>query len=301
MFLVLPNTFSADTFANTSSAAVTNNDDNSMDASPPSAAGASSILPAMNTLNLLTSEATNVLQSATNQLINAQTLEILGQIDNCATHPSSNSLGHSRRSPNNFTMKPYADDDDDDNDDEPSNDIRTDRRRRSSSGHRGDSDSSNEHANDEPPPSSLPLLDDTEIAFNLHTPPTVPAYLNLYYVCECGSRLLFLSVHWVKQIGAFRACSDEAQNALLNRSWTALFVLGLAQCANTISLATIWTSMVAAVKLEMDEERMTAMRCKMLAEQVGELQAAVQAIVRMRLDEREFAYVKLVALFGVGK
>lgn len=236
----------------------------------------------MNRLNILTSEASNVLQSATNQLINAQTLEILGQIDHCATVKP---LGSNNNNNNNVHSSSYhANDDDDDADDDL-----LDR-----------SDNRNSRLDDSTT-SDDPLLTDSEIVFNLHTPPTVPAYLNLYYVCECGSRLLFLSVHWVKQIAAFRACSDETQTALLNRSWTALFVLGLAQCANVISLATIWTSMVAAVKLEMDEDRMTPIRCKLLAEQVGELQSAVQTIVGLGLDECEFAYVKLVVLFGVGK
>lgn len=250
---------------------------------------AQSMLPAMNTLNMLTTEASNVLQSATNQLINAQTLEILGQIDHCATvkQPGNNNNNNTTTTSSSYMLRSDPADDDDDDDDDPDHSNHHHR-------HSGLDDGTSTAADD-------PLLADNEIVFNLHTPPTVPAYLNLYYVCECGSRLLFLSVHWVKQIAAFRACSDETQTALLNRSWTALFVLGLAQCAGVISLATIWTSMVAAVKLEMDEDRMTAMRCKLLAEQVGELQAAVQAIVGLGLDECEFAYVKLVALFGVGE
>lgn len=255
-----------------------------MDGTPP-ARTTPSMMPAMSTLNMLTSEASTVLQSATNQLITAQTLEILGQIDHCATKPNSSSNNNSA----NYTMKSDPDDDDDDDDDQ------SERLNNNRTGSRDADVFGNDYLNDDP------MLTDSEIAFNLHTPSTVPAYLNLYYVCECGSRLLFLSVHWVKQVAAFRACSDETQTALLNRSWTALFVLGLAQCAGTISLATIWTSMVAAVKLEMEEDRMTAMRCKLLAEQVGELQAAVQAIVSLCLDEFEFAYVKLVALFGVGE
>lgn len=49
-----------------------------------------------------------------------------------------------------------------------------------------------------------PILQEQHIAFNLQIPGTVPSYLNIHYICESGSRLLFLSVHWAKSIPAFQ-------------------------------------------------------------------------------------------------
>lgn len=49
-----------------------------------------------------------------------------------------------------------------------------------------------------------PILQEQNMAFNLLIPGPVPPYLNIHYICESGSRLLFLSVHWAKNISAFQ-------------------------------------------------------------------------------------------------
>lgn len=42
------------------------------------------------------------------------------------------------------------------------------------------------------------------IAYNLQPPTIVPNYLNFHYICECGSRILFLSIFWMKKFQPFR-------------------------------------------------------------------------------------------------
>nr|CAD7264963.1 unnamed protein product [Timema shepardi] len=59
------------------------------------------------------------------------------------------------------------------------------------------------------------LLQEQHIPFNLQTPSPMPAYLNVHYICESASRLLFLSVHWVRSIPAFQLLSSESQVALV--------------------------------------------------------------------------------------
>jgi testicular receptor 4 len=49
-----------------------------------------------------------------------------------------------------------------------------------------------------------PILHDQHIPFNLQTPSPMPSYLNVHYICESASRLLFLSVHWARSIPAFQ-------------------------------------------------------------------------------------------------
>lgn len=50
-----------------------------------------------------------------------------------------------------------------------------------------------------------PVLQDHHIAFNLQTPTShVPPYLSLHYICEIGSRLLFLSIFWARSIPVFQ-------------------------------------------------------------------------------------------------
>ena len=47
------------------------------------------------------------------------------------------------------------------------------------------------------------VINDHLIRFKLATPTPMPSYLNVHFICETASRLLFLSVHWVRSIPAF--------------------------------------------------------------------------------------------------
>lgn len=47
------------------------------------------------------------------------------------------------------------------------------------------------------------LIQDSIIRFQLATPTPMPSSLNVHFICETASRLLFLSVHWVRSIPAF--------------------------------------------------------------------------------------------------
>ena len=47
------------------------------------------------------------------------------------------------------------------------------------------------------------VINDRLIRFRLATPTPMPSYLNVHFICETASRLLFLSVHWVRSIPAF--------------------------------------------------------------------------------------------------
>ncbi|PIO32479.1 hypothetical protein AB205_0150740, partial [Aquarana catesbeiana] len=54
-----------------------------------------------------------------------------------------------------------------------------------------------------------PLLSDTHVTFKLTMPSPMPEYLNVHYICESASRLLFLSMHWARSIPAFQALGNS--------------------------------------------------------------------------------------------
>ncbi|XP_019344871.1 nuclear receptor subfamily 2 group C member 1 isoform X6 [Alligator mississippiensis] len=58
-----------------------------------------------------------------------------------------------------------------------------------------------------------PLLSDAHVAFRLTMPSPMPEYLNVHYICESASRLLFLSMHWARSIPSFQALGNNNQNA----------------------------------------------------------------------------------------
>ena len=47
------------------------------------------------------------------------------------------------------------------------------------------------------------IIDDNLVPFKLATPTPLPSHLNVHFICETASRLLFLSVHWVRSVPAF--------------------------------------------------------------------------------------------------
>ena len=49
-----------------------------------------------------------------------------------------------------------------------------------------------------------PLLTSSSFECSLQMPSPVPVYLNIHYICETASRLLFQTTHWAKSIPAFQ-------------------------------------------------------------------------------------------------
>ena len=47
------------------------------------------------------------------------------------------------------------------------------------------------------------ILTENNISFTLTMPSPLPAYLNVHYICETASRLLFLSMHWARAVNVF--------------------------------------------------------------------------------------------------
>ncbi|XP_076057475.1 nuclear receptor subfamily 2 group C member 2-like isoform X2 [Oratosquilla oratoria] len=142
-----------------------------------------------------------------------------------------------------------------------------------------------------------PLLSDTLVPFNLTAPSPMPSYLNVHYICESASRLLFLSVHWVRNIPAFQLLSHEIQVSLVRGCWSELFTLGMAQCARVMSLNTILTAIVSHLTQAAANDKLTPSRLKVVSEHIGKLQDFVAAMGRLQPDDHEYAYLKTIALF----
>ena len=48
-----------------------------------------------------------------------------------------------------------------------------------------------------------PLVEEHLTSFHLATPSPLPSHMNIHFICETASRLLFLSVHWVRSVPVF--------------------------------------------------------------------------------------------------
>ncbi|XP_013853529.2 nuclear receptor subfamily 2 group C member 1 isoform X3 [Sus scrofa] len=99
-----------------------------------------------------------------------------------------------------------------------------------------------------------PLLSDSHVAFRLTMPSPMPEYLNVHYIGESASRLLFLSMHWALSIPSFQALGQENSISLVKAYWNELFTLGLAQCWQVMNVATILATFVNCLHSSLQQE-----------------------------------------------
>lgn len=136
-----------------------------------------------------------------------------------------------------------------------------------------------------------------------------------------------MSVHWARGIPAFQALPyvnkehdinqndtfkdtldklinsyrSEVQTTLVRSSWGQLFTLGLAQCAYTLSLPSILTSIINHLQASIAQEKITASKVKSVTEHICRLQDCVSSLHKLQVDSVEYAYLKALTLFSAGK
>ncbi|XP_047390571.1 nuclear receptor subfamily 2 group C member 2 isoform X1 [Sciurus carolinensis] len=143
-----------------------------------------------------------------------------------------------------------------------------------------------------------PLLSDTHVTFKLTMPSPMPEYLNVHYICESASRLLFLSMHWARSIPAFQALGQDCNTSLVRACWNELFTLGLAQCAQVMSLSTILAAIVNHLQNSIQEDKLSGERIKQVMEHIWKLQEFCNSMAKLDIDGYEYAYLKAIVLFS---
>ncbi|XP_040264308.1 nuclear receptor subfamily 2 group C member 2 isoform X1 [Bufo bufo] len=143
-----------------------------------------------------------------------------------------------------------------------------------------------------------PLLSDTHVTFKLTMPSPMPEYLNVHYICESASRLLFLSMHWARSIPAFQVLGQDCNTSLVRACWNELFTLGLAQCSQVMSLSTILAAIVNHLQNSIQEDKLSGERVKQVMEHIWKLQEFCNSMAKLDIDGYEYAYLKAVVLFS---
>ncbi|XP_047242403.1 nuclear receptor subfamily 2 group C member 1 [Girardinichthys multiradiatus] len=144
-----------------------------------------------------------------------------------------------------------------------------------------------------------PLLSESHIPFKLMMPLPVPEYLNVNYICESASRLLFLSMHWARSIPAFQALGgQENEINLMKACWNELFALGLAQCSNVMNVGTILSAIINHLQTSLQEEKLSPDRGKLVMEHIWRMQEFCNSMSKLSPDSYEYAYLKAIVLFS---
>ena len=142
-----------------------------------------------------------------------------------------------------------------------------------------------------------PLLVSHLVPFNVDTS-TLPASSSpsAQFVCESAARLLFQSVHWVRALPAFQLLRSHTQLALLRSCWAELFAIGLAQCAGRLQLRSVLTAIVQRLQGSVDKLEEENIASAM--DHVLRLHDLVNTLNRLELDDREYACLRILVLFG---
>ncbi|VDK67539.1 unnamed protein product [Onchocerca ochengi] len=138
------------------------------------------------------------------------------------------------------------------------------------------------------------LLNSERAKFELPVPQPMPSELNIQFICETASRLLFLSVHWMKNFKVI-SCNPGCLERLMKLKWCDLFILGLMQCSNQFCLSNMLAAMSTHLSACSRIGQLKTERFEEVNEQIGYLFKLVQRFEELKLSSMEFAYLKLIS------
>ncbi|XP_060820577.1 nuclear receptor subfamily 2 group E member 1-like [Bombus pascuorum] len=114
--------------------------------------------------------------------------------------------------------------------------------------------------------------------------PLIPA-VTAESICEQAARLLFLNVHWAKELAAGTTLVLEDQLTLLEFSWRELFLLAAAQILPTLDPTILLPPAPHGLNL---------------AVEVNRFRETLAGFHAMNLDQHEFACIRAIVLFKAG-
>ncbi|KAK6052594.1 Ligand-binding domain of nuclear hormone receptor [Cooperia oncophora] len=113
------------------------------------------------------------------------------------------------------------------------------------------------------------------------------------FICETASRLLFLSVHWMKE--ARTGLKPFTLESVMKTKWCDLFVLGLMQCAEEVGLSRMLEAMNSHLAACSRVGQLKPEKFEEVSQQINFLLLLVNRFAEAKLSPMEFAYLKLVS------
>ncbi|KIH66119.1 Ligand-binding domain of nuclear hormone receptor [Ancylostoma duodenale] len=138
-----------------------------------------------------------------------------------------------------------------------------------------------------------PIFNVERCRFELPVPHPPPAELNIQFICETASRLLFLSVHWMKDVRT--GLKPLILESVMKTKWCDLFVLGLMQCAEEVGLTRMLEAMNSHLAACSRVGQLKSEKFEEVSQQINYLLLLVSRFAEAKLSPMEFAYLKLVS------
>jgi len=159
------------------------------------------------------------------------------------------------------------------------------------------------------------LQDEQNVQFKIVLPNLLP---KMHFVCETGSRIIFKTIDWLRDVQVWQHFGIEDQHIVLN--WMELLVVGLSQVigsnAQGMSLKSMIISSLTnyvksliiystseqtlATKSELKSVTSAGKLKKMLSN-ILLLNAFIDSCLELQLDNVEFAYLRMLCLFNGNK
>ncbi|XP_011879545.1 PREDICTED: nuclear receptor subfamily 2 group E member 1 isoform X2 [Vollenhovia emeryi] len=114
--------------------------------------------------------------------------------------------------------------------------------------------------------------------------PFIPS-INPESICEQAARLLFLNVHWARDLVSATSLVMEDQLTLLESSWRELFLLAAAQMIPTLDPTPLLPPSLQSIGLAIE---------------VNRFRETLAGFHAMNLDQHEFACIRAIVLFKAG-
>jgi len=125
-----------------------------------------------------------------------------------------------------------------------------------------------------------------------------PKYVNIHFIGEISSRILFSTISWLRQLQFFANLKQSNQKKLLRQCWSDLFVLGLSQVSQQVSLSTVLTAVADNIQTMTGLDKSSLCRVRLVTQTVAKMKEYVTALTRLDLDDQEFGLLKIIAVFS---
>lgn len=147
----------------------------------------------------------------------------------------------------------------------------------------------------------LSLTDDNLVQFKVQIPNLLP---KMHFVCEIGSRVLFKTIDWLRDLQVFQFLSTDTQSEILKSNWIDLLIIGIGQiCIKQNLKHLIISTLVNYMKsiIIKDDEKMKGRKMKKMMSNIMMLNKFIDNLSALDLDNIEFAHLRLISFFNPNK
>ncbi|GMT23391.1 hypothetical protein PFISCL1PPCAC_14688, partial [Pristionchus fissidentatus] len=146
-------------------------------------------------------------------------------------------------------------------------------------------------------PSSMedgPIFNEERASFKLPLPTS--SDLSMSFICETASRLLFLSVHWMKDV-KHTGLKSSSIETIMKSKWCDVFVLGLMQCSSSssISIGPMLNSINDHLLQSNRIGDLSSSKLAAVQEEISRLLQISLIFDETKLSSIEYAYLKLIS------